>query len=170
MENMTIRIEKIISAEDAELKRLFPMVENAFALTMEGCPEEAKEIELPRGEDLIDGLKNGMDLWKIYYDETLIGGAMVSNKGDATAFLELLFIDGNIEGKGLGVKSWQAIEKAYPDVHVWETVTPCFQKRNVHFYVNKCGFHIVAYHNKWNPIIENGKPSDDEMFAFRKEI
>ena len=35
---------------------------------------------------------------------------------------------------------------------------------------NKCGSHLVEYHNKWNPYIENGKLVDDEMFAFRKEI
>lgn len=72
--------------------------------------------------------------------------------------------------KGIGYAAWCAVEKLHPVVKVWETVTPYFEKRNIHFYVNKCGFHIVAYHNKWNPIMENGKPSEDEMFVFRKEL
>ena len=33
------------------------------------------------------------------------------------------------------------------ETKVWELVTPCFEKRNIHFYVNKCGFHIVEYFN-----------------------
>ena len=28
----------------------------------------------------------------------------------------------------------------HPEVKVWETVTPYFEKRNIHFYVNRCGF------------------------------
>ena len=137
---------------------------------MEDCPEEERGIELPSGEDLIVGLKNGLDLWKIYNNDALVGGAMISVKENATAFLELLFIADAAEGKGIGAQAWETIENAYPEIKIWETVTPCFLKRNIHFYVNKCGFYIVAYHNKWNPIMENGKPSEDEMFAFRKEI
>ncbi len=34
-----------------------------------------------------------------------------------------------------------------------------FEKRNIHFYVNKCGFHIVEFLRK-----------DDEMFRFEKMI
>ncbi len=35
----------------------------------------------------------------------------------------------------------------YPATKVWELVTPCFEKRNIHFYVNKCGFHLGEYFN-----------------------
>ncbi len=34
---------------------------------------------------------------------------------------------------------------------VWETGTPYFERRNIHFYVNKCGFHIVEYYNEKHP-------------------
>ena len=30
-------------------------------------------------------------------------------------------------------------------------MTPYFEKRNIHFYVNKCGFKIVAFYNERNP-------------------
>ena len=30
----------------------------------------------------------------------------------------------------------------------WELVTPYFEVRNIHFYVNKCGFHIVEFFNE----------------------
>lgn len=170
MDNVNVHIEKLQTLNDPELKVLSPMVEEAFALTMEACPDEAKGLELPKGEDLAKGFERGMDIWKIFCDGKPAGGAIVSVKDENTAFLELLFIGGRVEGKGIGVRAWYEMEKAYPGVRAWETVTPCFQKRNIHFYVNKCGFHIVAYHSKWNPIMENGKPSDDEMFAFRKEV
>lgn len=56
------------------------------------------------------------------------------------------------------------------------TITPYFEKRNIHFYVNRCGFHIVEFWNKYQhgpavPEEEEGNWSmDDEMFVFRKVI
>ena len=165
-----IMLKRMESTTDEELKMLAPMVDEAFALTMIDAPNEVKDFPLPTGKDLVAGMENGMELWKVYQGDMLVGGALVSIKDTVTGYLELFFIAGNAEGKGIGAKVWKLIENAYPNVNVWETATPYFQKRNIHFYVNKCGFHIVAYHNKWNPYIENGNPIDDEIFIFRKEI
>ena len=35
-----------------------------------------------------------------------------------------------------------------------------FEQRNIHFYVNRCGFHIVEFFNKYHP-----DPNDPEMCA-----
>ena len=43
----------------------------------------------------------------------------------------------------MGYRAWQAIEQAYPATRVWVTHTPYFEKRNIHFYVNKCDFKIA---------------------------
>ena len=57
---------------------------------------------------------------------------------------------------------------------VWETVTPYFEKRNIHFYVNRCGFRIVEFYNKYNPDPNPhldcpcDEKGDDEMFRFEK--
>ena len=74
------------------------------------------------------------------------------------------------------LKSILAVEAMHPEIKVWETITPYFEKRNIHFYVNRCGFHIVEVWNKYQhgpaaPEEEEGNWSiDDEMFVFRKEI
>ena len=61
----------------------------------------------------------------------------------------------------------QAIERLYPDVRVWETCTPYFEKRNIHFYVNRCGFHITEFfHSRHRD--PNCPEDDDEMFRFEK--
>lgn len=57
---------------------------------------------------------------------------------------------------------WNAIETLYPETILWETHTPCFEKRNVHFYVNKCGFHIVEYINKYHK--DSDKKEETEHF------
>ncbi len=70
--------------------------------------------------------------------------------------------------------AWQAVETLHSEIHIWETITPYFEKRNIHFYVNCCGFHIVEFWNKHHhgPVVpeeESGDWSeDDEMFVFRK--
>lgn len=62
----------------------------------------------------------------------------------------------------------------HPEIKVWECITPYFEKRNIHFYVNRCGFHIVEFWNRHHhgpaiPEEEAGNwHEDDEMFVFRK--
>ena len=51
-------------------------------------------------------------------------------------------------GKWVGTTIRKGIEEKYPETKVWELVTPYFEKRNIHFYVNKCGFKIVEFFNK----------------------
>jgi catechol 2,3-dioxygenase-like lactoylglutathione lyase family enzyme len=61
-----------------------------------------------------------------------------------------------------------------PDTKVWETCTPYFEKRNIHFYVNKCGFHIVKFINEKN--FEPDMPEDfigdggEGIFVFEKTM
>ena len=65
----------------------------------------------------------------------------------------------------------------YPKIEIWETVTPYFEKRNIHFFVNKCGF--VEFYHKYHPQPNmhhdnnNDRKEDDEedeMFRFQKII
>ena len=72
-----------------------------------------------------------------------------------------------------GQKAWKLIEKIYPETNVWETCTPYFERRNIHFYVNKLKFHIVEYYNYKNPdpnMLDDYKESNefDGMFKFEK--
>ena len=71
---------------------------------------------------------------------------------------DLLFVSPAVHSKGIGYAAWCAVEKLYPEVKVWETVTPYFEQRNIHFYVNRCGFHIVEFFNKYHQ-----DPNDPEM-------
>lgn len=97
------------------------------------------------------------DAYRIMLDGKAVGGAVV--KVDGThGDLELLFVSPHIHSKGVGYAAWCEIEKLYPQVAVWETVTPYFEKRNIHFYVNRCGFHIVEFYNSHHP-----DPNDPDM-------
>ena len=69
----------------------------------------------------------------------------------------------------MGQVAWKEVERLHPNVKVWETVTPYFEKRNIHFYVNKLGFHIVEFYNEFNKDI-NIPEKLDGMFRFQKII
>ena len=127
--------------------------------------------------DTIEQSINHGEAYRILLDGKKVGGVVVSID---TAFrcgeLELLFVKPNVHSKGVGYAAWCLIEKMYPKIVIWETVTPYFEKRNIHFYVNKCGFHIVEFFTKYHPDPnmpqEEGRPEmdDDEMFRFQKVI
>ncbi|WP_373566983.1 GNAT family N-acetyltransferase [Campylobacter sp. CS_ED1] len=91
--------------------------------------------------------------------------------------LELLFISPNFHSKGIGKKAWQEIEKMHPEIKIWQTCTPYFEKRNIHFYLHSCGFKIIEFYNKFNKdpnfkaeFDENGNEICHEMFLFEKII
>ena len=71
-------------------------------------------------------------------------------------------------GRGVGSRAWEAVELLHPETRVWETCTPYFDKRNIHFYVNRCGFQIVEFFHPGHPDLQHPKGGPAEMFRFRK--
>lgn len=86
------------------------------------------------------------EAYRIILNGKKVGGVVIKVDGER-GDLELLFVSPNVHSKGIGYAAWCEIEKLHPEVKVWETVTPYFEKRNIHFYVNRCGFHIVEFFN-----------------------
>ncbi len=105
--------------------------------------------------------------YRIMLDGKAVGGVVIKTEYDQ-GDLELLFVSPAEHSKGIGYAAWCEVEAMHPEITVWETVTPYFEKRNIHFYVNRCGFHIVEYYNEHNC----GPHGDDgemfEMFRFEK--
>lgn len=59
------------------------------------------------------------------------------NIKDDIGELELLLIKTEDHNKGIGYASWCKVEEMYPHIKQNETYTPYFEKRNIHFYVNR---------------------------------
>ncbi len=114
--------------------------------------------------------------YRIMDGDKKVGGAVIridGNRGD----LDLLFISPGVHSKGIGYAAWCEIERLHPEVEVWETVTPYFETRNIHFYVNRCGFHIVEFFNSHHPDPNDPDTSaqideepQDGMFRFEKRM
>jgi len=84
-------------------------------------------------------------------NDKIIGGAIVVINDNNENDLHILYADSNRQSKGVGMELWNYIEKDNPQTKIWRTCTPYFDERNIHFYVNKCHFHIVEFMNKYHP-------------------
>ena len=97
------------------------------------------------------------EAYRIMQDGHTVGGVIIKVDGEH-GDLDILFVSPNAHSKGIGYAAWREVEKRHPEVRVWETVTPYFEKRNIHFYVNRCGFHIVEFYKSHHP-----DPNDPDM-------
>ncbi len=125
-------------------------------------------------EGCIDDPSN--EVYRIVLDGKKVGGLVLKiDRETHRNELELLFVSPEEHSKGIGFGAWQAVEALHPETEVWETCTPYFEKRNIHFYVNKCGFQIdqfwCEYFQPPRETAEKDRGPDegpDEMFRFVK--
>ena len=126
-------------------------------------------------EHCIDDEQN--ETYRIVADGKKVGGIILKiNRKTHHNHLEILFVSPEEHTKGIGYSAWLAIEELHPETVVWETCTPYFEKRNIHFYVNKCGFQIDQFWCEYfhpNHEMPDDKEHDpnegpDEMFRFIK--
>ncbi len=106
-------------------------------------------------------------------DGRRMGGAIIvidekSYRGE----LAFLYVKVGVQSKGIGQAIWKSIETMYPEVSVWETCTPYFDRRNIHFYINRCGFHAVEFFNEHHPDphMPEHFDQDDGLFRFEKRM
>ena len=135
-----------------------------------------EENQIISRETIEQSIDNG-EAYRIVSNGKKVGGVVIKvdgKKGD----LDLLFVSPSEHSKGIGYAAWCEIERLHPEVKAWETVTPYFEQRNIHFYVNRCGFHIVEFFNRFHPDPNDPEQGDgdlddqfpDGMFRFEKVI
>ena len=103
--------------------------------------------------------------YRIREDGRIVGGLVLQiNESTQHNHLDLLFVCPEAHSKGIGFAAWKEVERLYPDTRVWETCTPYFETRNIHFYVNKCGFHIVEFFNSHHPDPHDPETGEEENY------
>ena len=112
-------------------------------------------------------------VYHILLDGVKVGGAIVTiDESTQHNALDLFYLLPSTLGRGVGYRAWKAIEQAYPKTRVWVTHTPYFEKRNIHFYVNKCGFKIDSFYNRYYPVPDveerGSKAHKLDFFGFEK--
>lgn len=176
MKNVELRITLELAGED-EFEDLKKKIQEAFGEAV--VKEFGQQDEpIPDDED-IDEAFHAPDAVVYHLVESghRIGGAVLSIHTETQHnSLDFFFVSPEYQNKGFGCAAWKAIEEKYPDTKIWQTVTPYFEKRNIHFYVNCCGFKIVEFWNQNHPdpheceeLTEGELPVGyDESFRFEK--
>ena len=117
--------------------------------------------------------KKNSDSYRIILNNKKVGGIILNiDKEKKVGELDILFVLWNEHSKGIGTSTWSLVEKMHPEIELWITHTPYFEKRNIHFYINKLGFHAVEFiHNRNRP---KSNPDEfrgpEEYFKFEKRI
>lgn len=166
---------ELLPLESEDIKQYKADFQAAFQRGFEDQFGKTEETILPE-KDIDQSLNSkGAAAYKAVINEEIVGGAIVViDEKTQHNHLDFLYVKHGIQGKGIGKKIWFMLEKLYPDTKVWETCTPYFEKRNIHFYVNICGFHIVEFFNERHPIPDT--PDDfigdgnEGMFELRKQM
>ncbi len=140
---------------------------------------EEEDGEIISRETILRCIRDGA-AYRIREDGRSVGGVVLRiDEKTKHNHLDLLFVCPDAHSRGIGFAAWKEVERLYPDTKVWETCTPYFETRNIHFYVNKCGFHIVEFFNSHHldphdP--ETGEENNYEgedfegMFRFEKQM
>lgn len=114
-----------------------------------GAAQDFADIDeeiLPESDIVKSLSKKGAAAYKAVIDGEMLGGAIIVIDSETQHnHLDFLYVKYGTQSKGIGQKMWNEIEKLYPDTKVWETCTPYFEKRNIHFYINRLGFHAVEF-------------------------
>lgn len=179
-ETMRADVVTLVALEPSDREQFITDNQEAF---LYGATEEfgvrdehfEEDGEIISRKTINDSIDSGT-AYRIVQNGKKVGGTVVRVSG-THGDLDLLFVSPHAHSKGIGYRAWCEIEKLYPNVKVWETVTPYFEKRNIHFYVNRCGFHIVEFYNEHHcdpnndvNAEESNDEGPDEMFRFEKRI
>lgn len=165
----------LVAAETGDLPAFKRSLQEAFAVAVVETFGPLLDGPIPSDDDFDATIAEPAAVaLRILLNGRDVGGAVVSiDETTRCNTLDLFFIAVGAHGRGLGHRAWCAIEKAYPTTRVWRTHTPYFEKRNIHFYVNKCGFRIVEFFNAHHPDPHRPPghddfPGVDEAFRFEK--
>ncbi|MDY0163839.1 MATE family efflux transporter [Desulfobotulus sp.] len=164
---------KLLPVSQEDLRDYKKDMQEAF---QKGAAAEFSDLDeeiLPE-EDIDRSLNiKGAIAYKAIIDGEMVGGAMVVIDEEAQCnHLNFLYVKYGTQSRGVGQTIWKELEKLHPDTKVWETVTPYFEKRNIHFYVNRCGFHIVEFFNPQHKDYHTPENmlGGDYFFRFEKQM
>ncbi|SIR64553.1 Pentapeptide repeat-containing protein [Paenibacillus macquariensis] len=94
--------------------------------------------------------------YKIIYNKDIVGGIIVTITGKSFGRIDRIFVDPDYQGRKIGSRVIELIEKEFPTVRTWDLETSSRQVNNHHFY-EKMGYRT------------NFKTEDEYCYTKRKE-
>lgn len=168
-----------------QLERLLPEERNQFVLDNQEAFQYGALVEFGRRDDHFEEGNQiiarstieqsldapGAEAYRIVFQGKAAGGVVIQiDRKNRRGDLDLLFVHPAWHSRGLGQAAWHQVEKRHPEIRVWECFTPYFETRNLHFYINKCGFHAVEFFGPFHqdPKLPMAEGQTGELF-FRFE-
>ena len=155
-----------------ELNQFVYDIQESFQKGFEDYFGPCKDTIIPEKDIMESYNAKGAKSYILLENGEVLGGCIVQINDNNINELHILYVKVGSQSKGIGFEIWQRIEELYPNTMKWTTCTPYFDQRNIHFYVNKCGFHIVEFLNKYHHPVDF--PDDfigdhgEGMFEFEK--
>lgn len=168
---MTVTLEKL----GGDTRNSFiEKLKESFDAFVEENPSTPEGPVISRGEIEASLNRPGTEAYWALRDGQRVGGiVLIIDAERARGDIELLFVVNGLKGKSVGADIVAAAEGRYPSVKTWELYTPYVEMRNIHFYVNKCGYKIVEFFNPKHPLVmpesEGGDGSSSGELFFRLE-
>jgi len=103
------------------------------------------------------------ELFTIYFNDEIIGALAVKEVEDSIMQIDSFFIAKEYQDKDLGSIALKKIEELYPNIKTWRLVTPTQLMKNVVFYVNKCGYHIIK-------VYDYDRDKENGWYLFEKNV
>ena len=160
---------QLLPVEDADLPVFKHDMQEAFQLGAAAWEEDIDEEILPESHIDKSLCAKGAIAYKAVVDGKIVGGAIIVINGEH-GHLYFLYVKSGIQSSGIGQLIWNVIEEKHPEVTLWENCTPYFDIRNLHFYINRCGFAAVEFYNPKHsdPNAPEGDNGSDLFFRFEK--
>ena len=137
--------------------------------------EDSNQWQVLPDEDFYRSLRaEGAEAYEaVDADGQRVGGAIITiDNSSHYGELAFLYVKVGVQSRGIGQAIWNGIETMHPEVELWETCTPYFDLRNIHFYINRCGFHAVEFFTEHHP--DPNMPEqfneEDGLFKFEKRM
>ena len=163
---------ELIKLRDKDISEFKKLMQESIQYGYESVYGSDKEQVLP-DKDIDENLKNpNSHAYEMIDNDEIVGGVIVTINENNHNHLDFLFVKVGVQSKGIGQTIWKEIEKLYPNTEGWETCTPYFDTRNLHFYINRCGFSAVEFYNPKHisPNAPEGDDGSDLFFRFEKRM
>ena len=174
MDNLILKPINTIEEKEIFIKEIQEAFQNSYVTEF---GKYDKKI-LPRKDIEQSFNAKGAEAFLVEIDGQSIGGTIIIiDEKTGCNSLDLLYVKLGSQNAGYGFKIWKAIERLHHETRIWETYTPYYDKRNIHFYVNRCGFKIVEFFNskhkdphQTTDTIGNIPKENNLFFRFEKEM
>ena len=162
---------QLLPIEETDLPIFKHDMQEAFQLGAAALGEDIDEEVLPESHIDKSLFAKGAIAYKAVVEGKIVGGAIVVINGEH-GHLDFLYVKSGTQSSGIGQRIWNTIEEKHPEVSLWETCTPYFETRNLHFYINRCGFAAVEFYNPkhMDPNAPDGDDGLGLFFRFEKRI